>query len=140
MDAALLDRLEVRLAGALRDDARRLDRTEAVARVLLCLEPGTGTPMTEVARRLGRDPSTATRFVDRAVLEGLVMRQVGQRDRRRRLVALTPEGELARDALRSRRRERAEAVAEEILTKTGLVTGQVEWLLEACADALTRDG
>ena len=50
----------------------RLDRTEAVARVLLCLEPGTGTAMTEVARRLGRDPSTATRFVDRAAADAVL--------------------------------------------------------------------
>ena len=136
MKVDLFDRLEVRLGVGLREDAKRLDRTEAIARVLLCLEPDTGIPMGEVARRLGRDPSTATRFVDRAVLEGLARRQAGQRDRRRRLVALTPEGETARDALISRRRSRAESVAEQILTRTGLGTGQVEWFLKAFADAL----
>jgi len=138
MDAALFDRLEVRLANALRADAKRLDRTEAVTRVLLCLEPGTGITMTEAARRLGRDPSTATRFVDRAVLEGLARRQAGQQDRRRRLVGLTPEGEVARDALLGRRRARAAAVAAEILTETGLGPGQVEWFLEALASALDQ--
>jgi len=136
MRSELFDRLEVRLAGGLRTDARRLDRTEATARVLLVLEPGRGIRMGVVARRLGRDPTTATRFVDRAVSEGLVRRQVGQHDRRRRLVALTPEGQAARDALTARRRARADRVAAAVLARTGLGSGQVEWFLAALADAL----
>lgn len=134
----LLDQLEIHLARGLAEDARFADRTEATARVLLAVEPGDGLAMGAVARRLGRDPSTATRFVDRAVAEGLVRRQAGQRDRRRRFVVLTPEGEVARDALLRRRRHRAESLLTAMLDSTGLGSGQVEWFLDALRDALQQ--
>ena len=133
----LLDQLEIHLARGLQEDARHADRTEATARVLLAVEPGDGQAMGEVARRLGRDPSTATRFVDRAVAEGLVRRQAGLRDRRRRLVVLTPEGEVARDALVRRRRQRAEQLLTAMLESTGLGSGQVEWFLGALLDGVS---
>lgn len=136
----LLDQIEIHLSRGLVEDARDANHTEAMARVLLAVAPGTEQPMGEVARRLGRDPTTATRFVDRAVAEGLVRRQAGLTDRRRRLVVLTPEGEVARDALVKRRRRRVEALIQTMLGSTGLGTGQVEWFLGALESALTTQG
>lgn len=136
MRADLLDQIEIHLSRGLGEDARYANRTEATARVLLAVEPGTEQPMGDVAKRLGRDPTTATRFVDRAVAEGLVRRQAGLDDRRRRLVVLTPEGELARDALVRRRRERVESLVQSMLGTTGLGSGQVEWFLGALQSAL----
>lgn len=131
-----LEMLEVQLALGLRADAQHLDHTEATARVLLALEAGAAVPMGVMAGRLGRDPSTATRFVDRAVAEGLVRREAGHRDRRRRLALLTPEGELAREALVARRLQRAQAVLDVVQRETGLGPGQIEWFVAAFAKGL----
>ena len=60
-------------------------------------------------------------------------------DRRRRLVVLTPEGEVARDALLRRRRGRAEALVTRMLDSTGLGSGQLEWFLDALRQALARE-
>jgi DNA-binding MarR family transcriptional regulator len=94
--------------------------------------------MTEVAQRIGRDPSTATRFVDRAAADGLVLRRPGARDRRRRVVGLTTEGAEARRALLEVRTDRAEALGTAILDETGLHEGQVAWFLGALVKALAR--
>ncbi len=131
-----LESLEVQLALGLRADAQHLDHTEATARVLLALEAGAAVPMGVMAQRLGRDPSTATRFVDRAVAQGLVRREAGHRDRRRRLALLTSEGALAREALVARRLQRAQAVLDEVQQETGLGPGQIEWFLDAFAKGL----
>lgn len=135
LSTALLD-LEIRLAQGLRRDAARVGLREAEARVLLALAPGQEVLMGELSRRLARDPSTATRFVDRAVADGLLARRAGRDDRRRRMVMLTPAGERAREALVGVQRRRAEALAGEILARTGLGTGQVEWFLDALVRGL----
>jgi DNA-binding MarR family transcriptional regulator len=94
--------------------------------------------MGEIARRLGRDPSTATRFVDRAVAEGLVQREPGA-DRRRRLAFLSGAGRAGRERLLALRMARVDGLFETVRAKTGLGPGEVEWflgaLLEAAADA-----
>ncbi|MHC5012548.1 MAG: MarR family transcriptional regulator [Planctomycetota bacterium] len=130
-----LEELEILLATGLRTDARAIGLREATARVLLVLEPDLALPMGEVARRLGRDPSTATRFVDRATEEGLVGRHEG-RDRRRRLAHLTPRGRDVRARLQDRRDARAAALPTAVQERTGLGAGEVEWFLEAVVGSL----
>lgn len=141
MPADLLHALEILLGQGLVADARALGRAEATARVLLALEPEEGVPMGEIARRLGRDPSTATRFVDRAVAEGLVQREPGA-DRRRRLAFLSGAGRQGRERLMALRTARVDGLFETVRTKTGLGPGEVEWflgaLLEAASDAAAR--
>lgn len=130
----LLD-LERHLTAGLQADARRAGVTEATARVLLALDPAGGLPMGTVARRLGRDPSTATRFVDRAATRGLVARNPGV-DRRRRLAVLTAAGTELRERLLALRSARARALPGHVQAQTGLGEGEVGWFLEVLADAL----
>ena len=61
-DESLLDRLEMRLGAGLREDAARVRRMEATARILLALPADQGLSMADLARRIARDPSTVTRF------------------------------------------------------------------------------
>lgn len=136
MTMALLHELEIRLARGLRADAAEAGLREATARVLLALEADETVGMSDVARRVGRDPSTATRFVDRAVADGLLERTPGAKDKRRRVVALTAEGRDARTRLAEIRTRRAEALTEATLAETGLGLGQVEWFLEALLKGL----
>jgi DNA-binding MarR family transcriptional regulator len=131
-----LHRLDQALADGFGRDALEVGRVEATARVLLALEPGEGIPMGEMARRLARDPSTATRFVDRAVREGLAVRGPGEVDRRCRLVALTAEGETLRGRLMSLREDRAQKIHEEVQGRTGLGPGQVDWFLQTLVEAV----
>ena len=138
MIARLLDALEIHLGQALRNDARRLAQTEASARVLLAIEPGERLPMTQVAERLGREPSTATRFVDRAEADGLVLRIAGEDDRRSRVVRLTPKGDEVRRALLDLRTTRGRTVVASVESHTGLGADQVQWFLKALSDAAGR--
>ena len=135
MRSRLLDDLERLLCLGLRDDARRTSLTEATARVLLALDPGQDLPMGDVAARLGRSRSTATRFVDRAVAEGLVERRPGL-DRRRRLARLTPAGVTARESLSALRSQRAGALPRAVQDRPGLGEGEVEWFVEAVVRSL----
>ena len=129
MLAAHLTELETRLAGDLRADAQDAGLLEATARVLLALAPDEAIAMSTLAERVGRDATTATRFVNRAEGEGLLSRAPGARDRRRRLVSLTESGAEARARLVAIRERRAAALLERLLGATGLHEGQVEWFL-----------
>jgi len=140
LDGHLRD-LEVRLATALRRDARRAGVREATARVLLAVDTEEGrVPMGALARRMGRDATTATRFVDHAVAEGLVVRRQGVEDRRVRVVELTPQGEVARRALLQAQEGWAHGIGAHLLARTGLLEGQGEWFLERLLDALEGEG
>jgi DNA-binding MarR family transcriptional regulator len=134
----LLGLLEVHLGHGLRLDARRLKQTEASARVLLAFEPGEALPMTRVAERLGREPSTATRFVDRAEADGLVVRVAAEDDRRSRLARLTPRGEDLRAELLALRTARGGTMVSAVEGRTGLGADQVQWFLQALAEAASR--
>lgn len=137
MQLALLDQLEVLLAARLRADAARHELREATTRVLLALGPAeAGLSMQALAKRLDRDPTTVTRFVDRAVAEGFVARQAGKKDRRRRVAALTPEGRVVWEALLASRRDRTRRLHDTFQEQTGLGAGQVEWFVSALIEAL----
>ena len=137
MTARLLHELEIHLARGLHLDAEAAGLREATARVLLALREGEQVTMTDIARRVGRDPSTATRFVDRAAADGLLARSAGTKDRRRRVVRLTPEGLETRARLKAIRVARAEALTSATLAETGLGLDQLEWFLQALVTALT---
>lgn len=136
MLAAHLTELETLLAGDLRADAQAAGLLEATARVLLALAPEEAVPMSTLADRVGRDATTATRFVNRAEGDGLLARRPGTRDKRRRLVGLTDAGREARARLTAVRERRAAALLERLLGATGLHEGQVEWVLTSMLDAL----
>jgi DNA-binding MarR family transcriptional regulator len=135
-EPVVLDSLEARLARGLRDDARAVGRAESTARVLLALDPLAGTSMGRLAARIDRDASTVTRFVHRAMREGLVERRSAVSDRRTRLLVLTPAGRAVRTDLVRRRSERAAALREEVRGRTGLGEEEVAWFLDALDRAL----
>ncbi len=135
MKSRLLDDLERLLARGLEEDARRAGVRAATARVLLALGADEEVPMGALADRIGRDASTATRFVDRAAAEGLVERRPGL-DRRRRLARLTEAGSLARERLERFRGARSVALPVSIRAQTGLGDEEVEWFLSALVKAL----
>lgn len=135
MASDALHSLEVRLAAGLSRDARAAQIPEAVARLLIAVEMDRGVSMRELARRLDRDPSTITRFVDRAVSDGLLERRAGTADRRQRMVIATPRGETVRHTLLEARRKRETRWLEAVQGVTGLGEGQVIWFLDALIDA-----
>ena len=139
MLAEHLTELETRLAGDLRVDATAAGLLEATARVLLAVRPDEAIPMSTLAARVGRDATTATRFVNRAEGEGLLARRPGTRDKRRRLVALTEVGQAARAKLVAIRERRAAALLERLLGATGLHEGQVEWFLASMLEGMRAD-
>jgi MarR family transcriptional regulator for hemolysin len=134
--ASILDSLEARLARGLRQDARTVGRAESTARVLLALDPASGTAMGQLAARIDRDASTVTRFVYRATSEGLVERRSAVSDRRTRLLFLTPAGRAARADLVRLRAGRAGEIREAIRSATSLGEEEVEWFLGALDRAL----
>jgi DNA-binding MarR family transcriptional regulator len=134
----LIGVLEVHLGHGLRLDARRLRQTEASARVLLAFEAGEALPMARVAERLGREPSTATRFVDRAEADGLVVRVAAEADHRSRLARLTPKGEDLRAELLGLRTTRGNSLVAAVESRTGLGADQVQWFLQALSEAASR--
>ena len=136
---SLLDALETRLSAGLRKDAQAVSRMEATARVLLAMGPDEGVPMRELARRIARDPSTVTRFAERAAQEGLVEQRPGSEDRRQRLLHLTAAGRSTREALLARRRSRETHLKDGIASGTGLGAAEVEWFLAAVLEGLAPD-
>lgn len=96
----------------LRDDAfasLRDDFTVRVSECSLSLSQGKlirelARPQSqrELARRLHYDPSNITALADSMEARGLIERRPDASDRRFRLLALTPEGELLRAALETR--------------------------------------
>jgi DNA-binding MarR family transcriptional regulator len=136
---SLLDAIETRIGEALRADAEATGRGEAIARVLLALQPD-GLTMGETARRIARDPTTVTRFVEKGEAAGLVVRRPGLEDRRERLVFLTDAGREARSAILARRLARDARLKETVGAKTGLSAEEVEWFLTVLHDGLADGG
>ena len=95
--------------------------------------------MRTLAERVGRDATTATRFVNRGEADGLLARATDERDKRRRRVGLTDAGREARARLVAVRTERAGALLERLLGATGLHEGQVEWFLASMLEGMDGD-
>jgi MarR family transcriptional regulator, organic hydroperoxide resistance regulator len=66
------------------------------------LDTETPVPMSEVAKSLACDPSNVTGIIDRLEERGLVERRDAPKDRRVRMLALTPAGARLRDGLGER--------------------------------------
>lgn len=79
--------------------AEESDLTPAQIRALLTLEEP--SPMRGLAGNLGCDASNVTGIADRLEARGLIRRETGS-DRRMKLLALTPQGRVVRDLVRSR--------------------------------------
>lgn len=72
--------------------AARCGLTSAQCHVLRLLRPEMALPMRDLADRLGCDASNVTGIVDRLEARGLVERRPAHRDRRVRMLVLTPAG------------------------------------------------
>ena len=78
----------------------QLDLTAPLASALLHLDPSApALPMRELASRLSCDPSTVMFLADRLEERGLLQRRVDPKNRRVRLLVLTPKGARVRGAL-----------------------------------------
>ncbi len=86
--------------------AEESDLTPAQTRALLSLEGP--SPMRGLAGNLGCDASNVTGIADRLEARGLIRRETGS-DRRIKLLALTPQGRMVRDLVRSRLSESSPA-------------------------------
>lgn len=136
---SLLDGIETCITDGLRRDSDALHRREATARILLALGRTEGIAMGELSRRTARDPSTVTRFVDRATVDGLVEQRPGTHDRRERLLFLTPSGRATRDAILLARAARTTRIVAGVAGRTGLGPDEVDWFLSALYAALVSD-
>ncbi|MCP2259423.1 DNA-binding transcriptional regulator, MarR family [Streptoalloteichus tenebrarius] len=111
------ERLKVEFASAVHD----VGLTPQQAGLLIWLrEP---TPMRVLADHLRCDASNVTGIVDRLEVKGYVGRKADPRDRRVKLVVLTPEGEEVAGRLRR-------GVGERDAVLAGLTTGQRRQLLD----------
>ena len=78
----------------------QLNLTAPLANALWHLDPSApALPMRDLASRLSCDPSTVTFLADRLEERRLLQRRVDPKNRRVKLLVLTPEGEQARRAL-----------------------------------------
>jgi MarR family transcriptional regulator, organic hydroperoxide resistance regulator len=66
------------------------------------LAPGREVPMSALAESLTCDPSNVTGIVDRLEARGLIERRSSERDRRVKMLAVTPEGATVREQVMRR--------------------------------------
>jgi DNA-binding MarR family transcriptional regulator len=91
--------------------AAELDLSPMGLKLLYMLEPGTEPPMSALAETLFCDASNVTGIVDRLEARGLIERRDDPKDRRVKLIALTPQGVEARAHVRERMHEPPEQIA-----------------------------
>src|SRR5215212_1411783 len=119
------NRFFTRRIGVLREGLLHTPYSLAEARVLFEISHRDEPTASDLARELGLDPGYLSRTLARLEEQGLVGRVRSESDRRRRLLALTPDGEEAFALLDGRSREE---VAEML---GGLSEGDQRRLLEA---------
>ena len=83
------------------------DLSPAQCHVLHLIEPGRPLPMRRLADTLSCDASNVTGLVDRLESRGLVQRQASERDRRVKVLQLTPTGARLRSQVLRRMAERS---------------------------------
>jgi DNA-binding MarR family transcriptional regulator len=83
------------------------DLSPAQCHVLHLIEPGRPLPMSRLADTLSCDASNVTGLVDRLESRGLVRRQTSARDRRVKVLQLTPTGTRIRAQVLRRMAERS---------------------------------
>lgn len=89
--ASVNRQLETEMQERLREEGMPIERW----RILEVLDGEDGVPMGELAGRALLEPTTLTKIIDRMLADGLVLRLLDERDRRRVLVTLTPTGKAA---------------------------------------------
>jgi DNA-binding MarR family transcriptional regulator/GNAT superfamily N-acetyltransferase len=119
------NRFFTRRIGVLREGLLHTPYSLAEARVLFEISQRDGPTASELSRELGLDPGYLSRILARLGERGLVAKVRPESDGRRRLLALTPDGEEAFALLDGRSREE---VAELL---GGLSEGDQRRLLEA---------
>jgi DNA-binding MarR family transcriptional regulator len=102
----LFGRLFVQSDPSRLDDWARLGLTMSQVRVLAILEDTQGLRAGDLAERLGVQPSTVTRIVDRLVQNKLVRREADEEDRRLVRHFVTDSGVAALNQMRSAGRKR----------------------------------
>jgi DNA-binding MarR family transcriptional regulator len=102
----LFGRLFVQSDPSRLDDWARLGLTISQVRVLAILEDVQGLRAGDLAERLGVQPSTVTRIVDRLVQNKLVRREADEEDRRLVRHFVTDSGVAALNQMRSAGRKR----------------------------------
>ena len=130
------NRFFTRRIGVLREGLLHSRYSLTEARVLFELANREETTATDLSRKLGLDPGYLSRTLARLEEQGLVARIRSERDGRRRLLSLTPDGEEAFALLDGRSREE---VAEML---GGLSEGDQRRLLEAMrtVESIFEDG
>src|SRR6188768_2232187 len=79
--------------------AAELQLSPAQCHVLHLIEPGRPVPMGQLAETLSCDASNVTGLIDRLETRGLIRRQPSARDRRVKVLLLTPAGSRLRAQL-----------------------------------------
>jgi MarR family transcriptional regulator, organic hydroperoxide resistance regulator len=88
------------LQGSVGDVLRQEELSEALTDGILALDPAAGPRSRRaLAELLHCDPSNVTLIVDRLAARGLVESRPDTRDRRMKMIALTPAGKAMRDRL-----------------------------------------
>src|SRR2546423_1392967 len=85
--------------GHLPSSGARFDLSPIQCHVLHLIEPGRPLPMSRLAETLSCDASNVTGLVDRLESRGLVRRRLSPRDRRVKVLQLTPAGSRLRAQL-----------------------------------------
>jgi DNA-binding MarR family transcriptional regulator len=98
----LLQRILLGQRGRMAAIAAEFDLAPAQMWALHALEPGRPKPMSELAQKLRCDNSNVTGIIDRLEARGLVERRPGERDRRVKMLTVTPAGEELRERVRER--------------------------------------
>jgi DNA-binding MarR family transcriptional regulator len=79
--------------------AEKYDLTVVQLHSLGVMNPGEGIPMNTLSNLLLCDASNVTGIVDRLLTQGYIKREESPKDRRVKMISLTPEGEILRKAL-----------------------------------------
>ncbi|WP_446040754.1 MarR family transcriptional regulator [Streptomyces sp. SID1121] len=83
-------------------------------RLLVVLDTHGDAKLVEVAERLGVNPSTAMRMLDRLIAAGLAARRSNPASRRETLLRLTPDGRRLVDEVSAARRREITAIVERL--------------------------
>jgi DNA-binding MarR family transcriptional regulator len=107
----LLQRIMMSQRSLFFEVASEFDLAPAQMHALKALEPGKPRPMSELAGALRCDNSNVTGIVDRLEDRGLVRRVPSDRDRRVKMLEVTPQGAALRKQLHDRLMRPPEALA-----------------------------
>ena len=91
--------------------AAELELSEMQCHVLRLLSPGEASPMARIAEALSCDASNVTGIADRLEARGFVSRRQASRDRRVRMIQLTPAGTAVRQKVVERLSRPPSAIA-----------------------------